>query len=506
MASLWLPSAGPLYLPPAKPVARVMKTDEYVTGTDVYFHASSDRLLTVGHPYFDVKENAQNTITVPKVSPNQYRVFRCRLPDPNRFALVDSNLYNPDRERLVWRLTGVQIDRGGPLGINTIGHPYFNKEGDTENPAVYVNSQDGDHRMNVAMDPKQTQLFIVGCTPAEGEYWDTAEPCKPLQEGECPPLQLVNNIIQDGDMGDLGFGAANFKALQQDRAGVTLDLVDTYSIWPDFLKMLKDTYGDSLFFFGKREQVFARHFWSRAGTTGDAIPADNAEFYLPPKNPPQNQLGSHAYVATPSGSLSTSDSQLFNRPYWLRQAQGTNNGICWGNDLFITVFDNTRGVNFTLSVLKDKKTLDSSYTYTSADFKQFLRHAEEYEIECIFQLCKVKLDPDVLAHINVMNPRVLEEWQLAFVPPPPQGIEDAYRYLKSNATRCPPQDNNEENMDPYKDLLFWNVDFTEKFSSDLSQFSLGRKFLNQMNLVSRKRVRTDYTVKNTRSVKRKRTK
>ena len=162
MSSLWLPSSGPLYLPPAKPLARVLRTDDYVTGTNVYFHAESDRLLIVGHPYFDVKENGENQITVPKVSANQYRVFRCKLPDPNKFALVDSDIYNPDRERLVWQLTGLEIKRGGPLGIGSTGNPYFNKYGDTENPNTYPEKEGKDQRMNVSFDPKQTQLFIVG--------------------------------------------------------------------------------------------------------------------------------------------------------------------------------------------------------------------------------------------------------------------------------------------------------------------------------------------------------
>ena len=221
-------------------MARVLRTDEYVTGTDVYFHAGSDRLLIVGHPYFNVKENGENTVTVPKVSANQYRVFHCKLPDPNKFALIDKTLHNPDRERLVWQLTGIEIKRGGPIGIGSTGNPLFNKTGDTENPNTYTEKDAADQRMNVSFDPKQTQLFIVGCTPATGEYWDVAKPCQELKKGECPPIQLVNDVIQDGDMGDLGFGAANFRTLQKDRSGVSLDLLDTFSIWPDFLKMTSD--------------------------------------------------------------------------------------------------------------------------------------------------------------------------------------------------------------------------------------------------------------------------
>nr|AYA94801.2 MAG: L1 protein [Human papillomavirus] len=509
MASLWLPSAGPLYLPPAKPTARVLRTDEYVKGTDVYFYASSDRLLIVGHPHFDVIENG-NKISVPKVSANQYRVFHCKLPDPNKFALVNPTIYNPERERLVWRLTGVEIGRGGGIGVSSVGHPLFNKIRDTENPNQYPAAEVAEQRMDVSMDPKQIQMFILGCVPATGEYWDTAPKCTPGQRGDCPAIQLVNDTIQDGDMGDIGFGALNFKALQQDRSGVTLDLVNTYSIYPDFLRMTKDTYGDGLFFYGKKEQMFARHLWARAGIMGDSLPEEN--YLHPPDDVMQRtNLGSHVYVNTPSGSLVTNDSSLFNRPYWLRQAQGANNGICWENNLFITVLDNSRGTNFTISVLAEDKPLDTSYKYTAKDFKQYSRHVEEYELEFVFQLCKVTLDADVLAHINVMNPRILDGWQLSFVPPPQTGIEDAYRYIKSDATRCHLTENQDTNTDPYKDKTFWLVDLSEKFSSDLSQYSLGRKFLNQVGLLNgRKRLRPDYTVNSVsatkKTVKRKRTK
>nr|AYA94794.1 MAG: L1 protein [Human papillomavirus] len=508
MASLWLPSAGPLYLPPPKPTPRVLRTDEYVTGTDVYFHAGSDRLLVVGHPYFDVKENGENKITVPKVSAHQYRVFRCKLPDPNKFALVDPKIYDPNRERLVWKVVGVELGRGGPLGIGTTGNPLFNKLADVENPIDYTQQGPTDARMNVAYDPKLVQMFIIGCTPPTGAYWDVATPCKELQTGECPPIQLVNDTIQDGDMGDLGFGAANFKAFQQDRSGVSLDLLDTFSIWPDFSKMLKNIYGDEIFFYGKKEQLFARHQWVRAGTDGDAIPTiDNQNFIYAGSDPPRSTAGPLSYFTMPSGSLNSSDGQLFNKPYWLRRAQGTNNGICWGNDLFITIYDNSRGTNFNLSVYNQNNgKVPASYSYKNNDFKNYLRHAEEYEFELIFQLCKVSLDPDTLAHINVMNPRILEDWSLAFVPPAPQDIADAYRYLQSLATRCPTESSTEAKEDPYKGKTFWLVDLTERFSSDLSQHALGRKFLYQVGLLNGKRPRTDYTVKSKRTVKRKRTK
>ena len=491
----WLSTNGKLFLPPAQPVARVLETDEYITPTSLYFHANTERLLTVGHPYFPIRDVAnEHNILVPKVSGNQYRVFRLKLPDPNKFALIDSGFYNPNHERLVWKVKGIEVSRGGPLGIGTTGHPLFNKFMDTENPNSYKQNTD-DNRQNTSFDPKQTQMLIIGCTPVIGEHWDIAEACKTPrpEKGDCPPIQLMNSVIQDGDMCDIGFGAFNFDVLQEDKSSAPLDIVATTCKYPDFLKMSNDIYGDSCFFFGKREQVYTRHYFVRAGKSGDAIPEPfepTSKYFIPgADNQDQKDIASIVYFGTPSGSLVSSESQLFNRPYWINKAQGTNNAICWGNNLFVTVVDNTHNVNFNISV-KATGEDSNTYKYKASDFKHYLRHVEEYEMELIFQLCKVPLTADVLAHLNVMNPNILDEWQLNFVPPPPSGIEDQYRFLESKATRCPDQNSETETQDPYKGLNFWVVDLQERFSSELSQSSLGRRFLYQSGLINGKRYRT----------------
>ena len=514
MALLWMQNPGKLYLPPSRPVARILSTDEYVKGTSVYFHAGSDRLLTVGHPYFAVMDAAETKVDVPKVSGNQYRALRVLLPDPNKFALVDTDIYNPETQRLVWRLKGIEIQRGGPLGIGTTGHPLLNKLGDTENSTKYL-TQSTDDRQNTSVDPKQTQLFIVGCTPSLGAHWDLAKPCEAdvRQPGDCYPIELKHSVIEDGDMGDIGFGAVNFKAFQQDHSGVPLDIVATTCKWPDFVKMTKEAYGDSMFFYGKREQMYTRHYFARAGTMGDAIPGpfNNKSDYLTQPDTQQNQgtISSHIYFGTPSGSLVSSEATLFNRPYWLQRAQGQNNGVLWGNQLFVTFMDNTHNTNFTLNFYKEASEIPESYKYKATDFKHYLRHVEEVELELILQLCIVPLEPDVLAHINAMNPSILEDWNLAFVPQPTTSIEDQYRYIHSLATRCPDQTPAPAKVDPYAKYNFWIVDLTEKLSSELSQFSLGRRFLYQTGLVTngngivnpRKRVASTHTKKSAKKRK-----
>lgn len=509
--AFWLPNTGNVYLPPSRPVPKVLPTDEFVINTDILFYASTERLLQVGHPYFPIISTDDNsTVLVPKVSPSQYRVMRLKLPDPNQFALIDQDIYDPNTERLVWKLRGLELDRGGPLGIGSTGHPLFNKYGDTENPIGHLvddqQQPELDQRLNVSFEPKQTQILIVGCTPPVGQHWDIAKPCQ-AKAGDCPPIALEHTTIQDGDMCDIGLGAVNFKNFSQDRATAPLDVIDNICKWPDFLKMSKDVYGNALFFFTRREQIYARHFAVRSGEVGDKIPESKNKYYIKPKDDGVKVTSSN-YLTTPSGSLTSTDGQIFGRPYWLQKAQGTNNGICWNNELFITAVDNTRATNFSISIYKaaaDGKLPDNYNEYKASDFKQFTRHTEEFEVELVFQLCKVPLTSDILAHLNVMDANILENWKLAFVPPPPQGLEDKYRFLNSSATMCPPPEPNKEPDDPYDGLQFWTIDLRDKFTADLSQTSLGRRFLYQMGMVNGKRPRSE-PLSSKRSVKRRKTK
>ncbi|ADQ39305.1 L1 [Macaca fascicularis papillomavirus 2] len=485
--SYWLPATGKVYLPPSTPVARVQSTDEYIHRTNIFYHANSDRLLIVGHPYFNVLNSTGDKVEVPKVSGNQFRAFRLLLPDPNRFALADMSIYDPDKERLVWACRGIEIGRGQPLGVGTTGHPLFNRLLDTENPRQYPPQGTKDDRQDVSFDPKQVQMFIIGCEPCIGEHWDRAKACAGVdQTGLCPPVELVNTTIQDGDMVDLGFGAINNITLSFNKSDVSLDLVNSIAKYPDFLKMNNDVYGNSCFFYARREQLYARHYFARGGFVGDIIPDGTVnqdhKYYLPgDSGGPRSTLASSIYFPTVSGSLVSSDAQLFNRPFWLQRAQGHNNGICWQNQLFVTMVDNTRNTNITISVSTEAAGGDS---YDATKIREYLRHMEEFEISVILQLCKVPLDAEVLAQINAMNSRILENWQLGFVPSPENPILDQYRYLNSLATRCPDQEPPKEPEDPYAQYNFWVVDLTERLSLDLDQYSLGRKFLFQAGLQS----------------------
>nr|WDS49642.1 MAG: L1 protein [Neophocaena asiaeorientalis asiaeorientalis papillomavirus 1] len=482
--TLWLPSSNQVYLPPTS-VSKVLSTDEYVTRTRYFYYAGTSRLLTVGHPYFPIVDGDQSTVKVPKVSAYQYRVFRITLPDPNKFGLPDSELYDPDTERLVWSCIGTEIGRGQPLGVGVSGHPLLNRFDDTENPSKYNPTPGTDNRQNVSMDYKQTQLFMIGCTPPLGEHWAKALDCSPERHNsECPPIELITSVIEDGDMVDTGFGALDFKTLQSNKSDVPLDISQSICKYPDYVKMASDQYGNNLFFYIRREQMFTRHFFSKAGAVGEDVPQDM--ILKGATSQKQENMAPHIYFGTPSGSVVSTDTQIFNRPYWLQRAQGHNHGVCWDNTLFVTVVDTTRGTNFNISVPTSS---DSKETYSASDYKQYLRHVEEYDLQFMFQLCKVRLTPEVMAYLHTMDPDVLDNWNLDITGPSTSSLQDTYRYINSKATRCPEKVAPVEKVDPYDKFKFWNIDLTQKFSSELDQYPLGRKFLLQTGHTTRPRVR-----------------
>ncbi|AER38253.1 L1 protein [Crocuta crocuta papillomavirus 1] len=502
--AVWLPAQNKFYLPP-QPSTRVLSTDEYVTRTSIFYHASTDRLLTVGHPYFDIYHENKKDIIVPKVSPNAYRVFRLKLPDPNNFAFGDKSIFDPEKERLVWALRGVEIDRGQPLGCGITGHPIFNKFADVENAKNVGTGHDAMNAIgsNTAFDPKQTQMFLIGCKPALGEHWSRAAWCKNNEGGglghkdtDCPPIELKTTSIEDGDMVDIGFGAMDFNDLQQDKTSVPLDIYKSKCKYPDYIKMANDPYGDFCFFYVRREQMYARHYFTRYGKISEKEQGDTLE----DDNPP---LSTNNYFTSPSGSLVSSEGQLFNRPYWIQRSQGQNNGIAWNNQLFLTVVDNTRGT--ALNIIVGQNGTPNQGAFKANEYYTYLRHVEEFDISVILQLCKVRLTPENLAIIHTMDPNIIEAWHLN-VNPPSGILDETYRYIHSMATKCPSNVPPSEKEDPYSKLKFWEVDLRDRLTEQLDQTPLGRKFLFQTNVIRGgvKRPRVVTTSSKAKPVKRRR--
>lgn len=514
--AVWLPAQNKFYLPP-QPVTKILSTDEYVQRTSTFLHAASERLLTVGHPYYAVTNEDHSKVLVPKVSANQYRVFRVRFPDPNNFAFGDKfcgekAIFNPETERLVWAVRAIEISRGQPLGIGATGNYLYNRTADVENPFVYNNEAMGsnDPRYNMAFDPKQTQLIVLGCKPAIGEHWAPAKFCTdemPAPERDaCPPIELVTSTIEDADMADIGLGNLDFKALQANKSDAPFEINQSICKYPDYIQMIEDKFGDSCFFFARREALYARHLQLRGGLPAkEAVPEI---LYIKPTDTHEAEKTgglSTNYSIGPSGSLVSTDMQLFNRPFWLQRAQGQNNGICWRNQLFVTVVDNSRGTNFNINVKKNGAS--DANGFKNDNYNEYLRHCEEYQLSFIMQMCKVRLTPENLAFIHTMDPQIIEDWHLAVNAPQSSIIADHYRYITSRATKCPDDVPTPPDTDPYKDLRFWDVDLSERMTEQLDQTSLGRKFLFQSGLTqdsSSFPKRALQRVRTTRPVKRKR--
>lgn len=477
--ALW--TQGPrLYLPPP-PISPVLCTDDYVKRKGIYYYGDTERLLFVGHPQYSVT-GPDAPHRIPKCSPNQWRVFRVSLPDPNTFALPDSTLHDPTKERLVWCVTAIQVSRGQALGMSVIGHPFFNAYMDAESLTKKTQEQKPDDRKLAGMDPKQCQFIILGAKPAIGEYWDFAPNCskQPHLPGECKPIELKNKEIEDGDMMEIGFGNANFQNFNANKSDLPLDICQEICLYPDFIQMTEDALGDSLFFYARKEAVFARHIFARGGVENEPPPSD----CILTSDTNTTRLAN--FNSTPSGSLISTEGNIFNRPYYILRAQGMNNGVCWNNELFLTVGDNTRGTSLNITMPKDSETLEK---YDSTKINHFQRHTEEYKLSFIFELCSISLTNDILGYLNIHQPEVLKKWEIS-INTQTNTLEDQYRFLSSWATKCPPETTPDKSQDPYANKKFWDINLQNRLSLDLDQYPLGRRFLTQIGVGLQRRTGT----------------
>lgn len=495
--TLWLPSSNKFYIP-TTPVSRILSTEEYVTRTSQIYYAGTDRLLTVGHPQFEIT-GRDGALLVPKVSPLQYRVFRFRFPDPNQFVFSEPGFFNPEKQRLVWAVLGLEVSKGQPLGVGVSGHIYTNRFEDVENPnKLNVEpAKAADNRVNLGFDAKQQQVLILGCKPAGGEHWGPAIPCRDIEhdQNKCPPLELKNSYIEDGDMMDAGLGNLDFASLQASKSDAPLEICQSICKSPDMIRMAQDLYGDMCFFCIRNEQLFLRHFFTRAGAVKEEIPAHLLFKANTEPNKPTNN-----YWGAPSGSLVSSNNQIFNKPYWVRKTQGLNNGILWHNQLFLTVGDTTRGTIFNISVKNN-----GNDQYQASNFNEYIRHVQDFQMSFILQACIVDLTPDTVAHLHQMDKTILEQWNLGLSNTANSSVDETYRFITSEATKCPTKVVKEKPKDPFEGLRFWDIDLSERLSQDLSHFPLGRKFLYSTRVtttsVSRKRKGNSVSVS---SVKRRR--
>ncbi|ACD39811.1 L1 capsid protein [Chelonia mydas papillomavirus 1] len=472
--AVWTPSTSALFVPPVN-VPALYSTKEFVQRTSYVFHGTTERLLTIGNPYFPLID--RDVVIVPKVSAYQYRVFRIKLPDPNKFPIPESARGDKDSTRLVWAVQGIQVNKSQPLGVGPSGNTMSSGTldyADSHHPGNEKPPPPDDRRINSASDSKQSQVLIVGCIPPMGQHWDASIRCTEDNDKEmCPPLELKHTVIEDGDMVDMGLGTLNFSTLCSNKSTLPLELINSISKYPDWLTMNADPFGNHCFFMLRREQVYLKSVGMQYGNVGEDEPTD---YHIKGGTGTLWQTpGRHSWFPLVSGSLATSDNQLYNRPYWIENSTAPNDGICWHNQLFVTCADTTRNTIFNISTLK--KNVPATSDYKESNFTNYSRHVEEYEISFILRLCMVNMDLPVLNHLHNMDPMLLEDWGFGTTPPPNLTVEDQYRFLQSKATKCPPTPATPPDADKWAKYKFWDVDCTEQISSDLSPFPLGRRFL-----------------------------
>lgn len=433
-------------------------TDDFVDKTDLIYCVKSDRMVLVGHPFFEISESSK--VKVPFVSAQQMRVFKLKLPDPNKFSFPQSGLVDLDSYRYVWSVEGLEVSRGQPMAAGISGNPKFNRKGDIENQIKTTQSGDtNDHRVPFGFDPKQTQMIIVGCKPAIGQHWEKKATVGSAAS-DCPVLELKTSEIEDGDLIDFGFGNLKQDGLIGNKSDIPIEMVGKVTKYPDWIKMHTDETGDSCFYMMKREQLFGRHFMEYYGKTPESPPSGTI-----PSNADTDGM---AYKTVPSGSLISSDSSLFNKPYWFNKAQGSNNGILWGNTLYVTCADNTRNNIFNLSTATQ-----GNGTYDETKYNEYVRHVEEYELQAIVRLCKIRLEAQLLQYLQRINKKILDDWGLGWSKPEEKvgtvGVYDGY-YSSGDESE-------EDESSPHVAQNFLEIDCDGKLHASLPKFSLGRKYI-----------------------------
>ncbi|QYW06044.1 L1 protein [Papillomaviridae sp. Seabass_c24797] len=507
---------------PLEPVMR--STDEYTTDTGLSYAVKSDLIVLVGHPHYDItaekkrKGKKKKDVLLPMNSPFQYRVFKLQLPDPNKMTFPETLGHRTlETEVFVWSVEMVEVTRGGPLGVPITGNSMFAKFKDIENPDVdwtkqvsrpQTDTKDG--RVMVGFDGKQTQLIAVGGKPLDGVYWDGDSSQVP--KGSCPILVRKNKTIEDGDLGDIGFGNMNPDTICKDEWHLPIEMSERLTIHPDFPKMQHDSMGDACFMYVLKEQLFGKHFWDMAGIGGEQT-VDNTV-------PLEGKV-------IPSGSLTASGQSIFNKPLWLNQALGPNNGLLWNNELFVTCMDTTHGGSFNVVVpeknagsddkpqggkmnlitsqtntgqqqdesdsdddcfqgfdtisASEKHSMQTADPYDPTKLVEFQRHVSEWQVQAIVRLKKISLEAELMLMLDNQYPKLLKDWgfgwgeQEGALP-----MSSIFNQDKMKSCKQLEKEEEEEEIEDVHQHIVVSVNGDAKLEvhDDLHRIPLGRKYLN----------------------------
>lgn len=429
----------------------IKSTDEFVTETDVTYIVNSDPVRIQGHPYGPL-----STEGIKMVNPSKFNVVKLNLPDLNKLMLAPlPGKMDLNTEQYVWKLVGFRVDVQGPQCPAVTGISQSAWQGtangledgtqptETVMPSVLSSEMDIDPTCMVqelnsdkekfkemwekmqeqpydpedpteslppspgpaaaaagknyrwGMEHAQRQMIIVGCKPPMGYY----EMWNDQKKG----YERKTEAIDDDDLCEFGYGTQNTDN-EADLTWFPVEMDSNHQCFSiDEIGMANDMAGDRCFMMVKREASGIRQTLLNGNVDKDFVAATGNTPFKNIKKCPQP-------MSTKTAGLVSSASDIFNKGYWLNKARGVNNGILWGNSLYITFVDNTRG-----QILGHTTPIGTPPTpYDPTKYNFALRHIKEFQVQVIVRRCKVKLEAKLLTQLLQLNKDWLKNLGFSF--------------------------------------------------------------------------------------------
>ncbi|QYW06026.1 L1 protein [Papillomaviridae sp. Seabass_c1851] len=418
----------------------IKSTDEFVRETDTTFIVKSECLRLQGHPYQPIpaktQQNGTPTPAIPWVSPSRYNMVRVDLPDLNKLIVPPlPGKLSLQTEQLVWKLVGFRINVQGTFGIPITGvvqstwkpkdsgleigdqpQSGIPDEGELAERLDGVSLSDQgsncmfplgegaeDCELEVSattakntvwgFEHAQRQLICVGCKPPDGYCEEWNEKKLMFERGTFP--------IADGDICEFGYGmAVEFKEGDMTCQPVELmhEFEETCYVL-DQMTMDNDLAGDKNFLVISRQAQGVRHIMQNGNKDAENQEAAGSAGQSDPK---WIVLGNPDPMSAQTAGMSSTANDIFNKSYWLNKSKGVNNGIIWGNTLYVTFVDNMRG-----HIHRHTEAASSSggqtTPYDPTKFQYRLRHVKEFQVEVIVRKCAVKLEAKLITGLLRMN-------------------------------------------------------------------------------------------------------
>nr|WFF64105.1 MAG: L1 protein [Betta papillomavirus 1] len=388
----------------------IKSTDEFVTETDITFIVKSDPIRLQGHPYKDISKSDGNP-KIPMCSPARFNVVELALPDLNKLIMPPlPGKLSLSTQVFVWKLVGFRIDIQGPecgavtgcyqstLSVSDAGEEngkmpsaLRNTDGLSTCMCSFSDVEDNDEKqITWGLEHAQRQVICVGCKPLKGynEQWDDSS-------AQTYMYKRHTMEIQDGYLCEFGYG--NYDANHEgDKTVIPVEMQDPEdhpTLCVDKMSMDNDNMGDSCFLMLERQADGVRHL-----TTNGSDDAEGAKAGDDDPNFANVTHSADPFIAKTAGMISSLQ-DIFNKNYWLGKCRGVNNGIIWGNKLYITFADNTRGFIYRHT----QKTSNQNGQYTPGQYKYRLRHVKEFQVQVIVRKCAVKLEAKLITALLQFN-------------------------------------------------------------------------------------------------------